>query len=97
PVNILANHNRLDLSNSNQLLLGPLALLFSFQRSKALANVACEPHLLCYQTFDLLSTIIFFGLKQPAARQLIPAEQRGANIQPLPIHVNKFLIALVVF
>ncbi|WP_448874737.1 hypothetical protein, partial [Desulfobulbus propionicus] len=34
PVNILANHNRLDLSNSNQLLLGPLALLFSFQRSK---------------------------------------------------------------
>ena len=35
PVNILANHNRLDFIQFKPKKLGPLVLLFSFQRSKA--------------------------------------------------------------
>jgi hypothetical protein len=75
-------------------LLGPLVLLFSFQRSKTPASNACQLHFECYLVFDLLSTVFLSGLKQPAAQRLVPAEQRGANIQTSTTPVNNFIFSL---
>jgi hypothetical protein len=75
-------------------LLGPLVLLFSFQRSKTPASNACQLHFAFYLVFDLLSTVFLSGFKQPAAQRLVPAEQRGANIQTPTTPVNNFLCSL---
>ena len=88
---ILANHNRLDcypIQNQNYLARSFYCSVFKDQKHPQVPLASCVSHFI-----KLLTRCQPFFYSVPAARHpaVIPAEQRGANIQPTFSPVNNFL------